>query len=380
MVPVMKRIAVLGSTGSIGRQTLEVVRSFPDKFEVVAIAGKNNIALLREQVAEFNPRLVYPDPGEISGISVRTQCLALEEMASHPDVDMVVVATAGKAGLGLTLAAIRAGKKVALANKEVLVMAGELITTEAKRNQADLYPIDSEHSAIWQCLIGEDNKEISRLILTASGGPFRQRTERQLADVTPEEALRHPTWQMGVKVTIDSATLMNKGMELIEARWLFNIPLSRIEVVIHPQSIVHSIVEFVDGSAKAQLSMPDMRLPIQYALTYPERWESPYRQEIDLGKVGLLQFEPPDLNRFPSLRLAMQAGEKGGTYPAVLSAADEVAIELFLSKRIRFTDIASLVSRTLDRHEVVNEPSLEEIMAADAWARKTAMATIGVAE
>lgn len=376
----MKRIAVLGSTGSIGRQTLEVVRAFPDKFEVVALAGKNNISLLREQAAEFNPRLVYPDPGEISGISVKTQYLSLEEMASHPDIDMVVIATSGKAGLGVTLAAIRAGKKVALANKEVLVMAGELITTEAKRNHVDLYPIDSEHSAIWQCLIGEDNKEISRLILTASGGPFRQRTEQQLADVTPEEALRHPTWQMGVKVTIDSATLMNKGMELIEARWLFNISLSRIEVVIHPQSIVHSIVEFIDGSAKAQLSMPDMRLPIQYALTYPERWESPYRQEIDLGKVGLLQFEPVDLNRFPCLRLAMQAGEKGGTYPSVLNAADEVAIELFLTKRIRFNDIAGLVSSTLDRHQVINKPSLEEIIAADAWARETAITTSGVAE
>jgi len=376
----MKRLAILGSTGSIGRQTLEVIRAFPDQLEVVALACKDNVALLREQVVEFSPRLVYPDLGKHSDMSGKTQYSSLEEVASHPDVDMVVIATAGKAGLGVTLAAIRAGKKIALANKEVLVMAGELITTEAKRNSLDLYPIDSEHSAIWQCLVGENYKEVSRLILTASGGPFRLRTEQQLADVTPEEALQHPTWQMGVKVTIDSATLMNKGMELIEARWLFGIPLSRIKVVIHPQSIVHSIVEFIDGSAKAQLSMPDMRLPIQYALTYPERWENPYRQEIDLSKVGLLRFEPVDFDRFPCLRLAMQAGEKGGTYPAVLSAADEVAIEMFLTKRIRFTDISAVVAQTLDLHEVVNTPSLEEIIEADTWARETAMATIGVPE
>ncbi|UCC60218.1 MAG: 1-deoxy-D-xylulose-5-phosphate reductoisomerase [Dehalococcoidia bacterium] len=380
MVPVMKRLAILGSTGSIGRQTLEVVRAFPDRLQVVALACGDNVPLIREQIAEFNPSLVFTNVEDVSCLSGGTQHLSLKEIASHPDVDMVIVATAGKAGLGVTLAAIRAGKKVALANKEVLVMAGKLITTEAKTNGVDLYPIDSEHSAIWQCLTGEDKEEISKLILTASGGPFRLKTEEQLDAVTPEEALKHPTWQMGVKVTIDSATLMNKGMELIEARWLFDVPLSRIEVVIHPQSIVHSIVEFIDGSSKAQLSMPDMRLPIQYALTYPDRWESPYRQEIDLGKIGLLQFEPVELNRYPCLRLAMLAGEKGGTYPAVMSAADEVAIEMFLSKRIRFTDISGLVAQTLDQHVAINEPSLEEIIAADAWARETAMASIGVAE
>ena len=376
----MKRLAILGSTGSIGRQTLEVVRSFPDKLQVVALACGENVSLLREQIREFNPSMVFTNSNEVSSIPSGTQKLPLEEIAAHPDIDMVVVATAGKAGLSVTLAAIRAGKKVALANKEVLVMAGELITTEATHNRVDLYPIDSEHSAIWQCLMGENNKEILKLILTASGGPFRLKTEDQLAAVTPEEALKHPTWQMGVKVTIDSATLMNKGMELIEARWLFGIPLSRIEVVIHPQSIIHSIVEFVDGSSKAQLSMPDMRLPIQYALTYPERWESHYRQEIDLGRVGLLQFEPVDFERYPCLSLAKQAGEKGGTYPAVLSAADEVAIELFLSKQIKFTDISALVAQTMDRHDVVNKPSLEEIIEADAWARETVKATIRVAE
>jgi 1-deoxy-D-xylulose-5-phosphate reductoisomerase len=256
----------------------------------------------------------------------------------------------------------------------VLVMAGGLVTAEAQRHEAEIMPIDSEHSAIWQCLRGEGKSGISKLVLTASGGPFRSSSAAQLAAVTPEEALNHPTWQMGKKVTIDSATLMNKGMEVIEAHWLFDIPFSRIEVVIHPQSIVHSVVEFIDGSAKAQLSLPDMRLPIQYALTYPERWEGPFRQALDFRKIGSLDFESVDLERFPCLKLAMEAGEKGGTYPAVLSAADEVAVELFLAQRIGFQDIAAVVARTLDRHQVVSHPSMEDILAADAWARETAKA------
>ena len=368
----MKRLAVLGSTGSIGRQTLEVVSAFPDRFEVVALACGENVSLLKEQVAEFKPRLVCTELAAGAKEILGATCLPLEEIASHPDVDLVVISTSGKAGLGATLAAIRAGKKVALANKEVLVMAGGIVVAEAQKYDAEIVPIDSEHSAIWQCLNGEERRTVSKLILTASGGPFRQSTLAQLAAVTPKDALNHPTWRMGTKVTIDSATLMNKGMEVIEAHWLFDIPYSQIEVVVHPQSIIHSIVEFVDGSAKAQLSLPDMRLPIQYALTHPERWESPFREGIDFGSIVSFDFEPVDLDRFPCLKLAMEAGERGGTYPAVLSAADEVAVELFLAKKIGFPDIAAVVARTLDCHEVISYPSIEDIFAADTWARETA--------
>ena len=371
MVHSVKRLAILGSTGSIGRQTLEIVRAFSERFEVVGLSGGRNIHLLEQQVAEFKPRLVFNELGQKVGETYGTCYLPLEEMAAHPDVDLVVVATSGKAGLGPTLASIRARKAVALANKEVLVAAGKIVMAEAQRNQVEIIPIDSEHSAIWQCLLGEEREDISRLILTASGGPFRLLSPQQLAAVSPEEALNHPTWQMGPKVTIDSATLMNKGMEVIEAHWLFKVPFPLIEVIVHPQSIIHSIVEFADGSAKAQLSMPDMRLPIQYALTYPERWEGHYNTKIDYKMVGALEFEEVDLDRFPCLRLAREAGERGGTYPAVLSAADEVAVGLFLDKKIGFTAIAELVARTLDEHDGVSDPSLEEILAADSWARDT---------
>ena len=376
----MKRLAVLGSTGSIGRQTLEVVSAFPDRFEVVALACGENVSLLKEQVAEFKPKLVCTELAAGVKEILGATCLPMEEIASHPDVDLVVISTSGKAGLGATLAAIRAGKKVALANKEVLVMAGGIVVAEAQKFDAEIVPIDSEHSAIWQCLNGEERRAVSKLILTASGGPFRQSTLAQLAAVTPKDALNHPTWRMGTKVTIDSATLMNKGMEVIEAHWLFDIPYSQIEVVVHPQSIIHSIVEFVDGSAKAQLSLPDMRLPIQYALTHPERWESPFREGIDFGSIVSFDFEPVDLDRFPCLKLAMEAGERGGTYPAVLSAADEVAVELFLAKKIGFPDIAAVVARTLDCHEMISYPSIEDIFAADTWARETARLGFEVAE
>lgn len=376
----MKRLAVLGSTGSIGRQTLEVVSAFPDRFEVVALACGENVSLLKKQVAEFKPRLVCTELAAGAEEILGATCLPLEEIASHPDVDLVVIATSGKAGLGATLAAIRAGKKVALANKEVLVMAGGIVVAEAQKYDAEIVPIDSEHSAIWQCLNGEERRAVSKLILTASGGPFRQSTLAQLAAVTPKDALNHPTWRMGIKVTIDSATLMNKGMEVIEAHWLFDIPYSQIEVVVHPQSIIHSIVEFVDGSAKAQLSLPDMRLPIQYALTHPERWESPFREGIDFGSIVSFDFEPVDLDKFPCLKLAMEAGERGGTCPAVLSAADEVAVELFLAKKIGFPDIAAVVARTLDCHDVISYPSIEDIFAADTWARETARLGFEVAE
>lgn len=376
----MKRLAVLGSTGSIGRQTLEVVSAFPDRFEVVALACGENVPLLKEQVAEFKPKLVCTELAAGAEENLGATRLPLEEIASHPDVDLVVIATSGKAGLGATLAAIRAGKKVALANKEVLVMAGGIVVAEAQKYDVEIVPIDSEHSAIWQCLNGEERRAVSKLILTASGGPFRQSTLAQLAAVTPKDALNHPTWRMGIKVTIDSATLMNKGMEVIEAHWLFDIPYSQIEVVVHPQSIIHSIVEFVDGSAKAQLSLPDMRLPIQYALTHPERWESPFREGIDFGSIVSFDFEPVDLDKFPCLKLAMEAGERGGTYPAVLSAADEVAVELFLAKKIGFPDIAAVVARTLDCHDVISYPSIEDIFAADTWARETARLGFEVAE
>jgi 1-deoxy-D-xylulose-5-phosphate reductoisomerase len=376
----MKRLAVLGSTGSIGRQTLEVVSAFPDRFEVVALACGENVPLLKEQVVEFKPKLICTELAAGAEEILGATCLPLEEIASHPDVDLVVIATSGKAGLGATLAAIRAGKKVALANKEVLVMAGGIVVAEAQKYDVEIVPIDSEHSAIWQCLNGEERRAVSKLILTASGGPFRQSTLAQLAAVTPKDALNHPTWRMGIKVTIDSATLMNKGMEVIEAHWLFDIPYSQIEVVVHPQSIIHSIVEFVDGSAKAQLSLPDMRLPIQYALTHPERWESPFREGIDFGSIVSFDFEPVDLDKFPCLKLAMEAGERGGTCPAVLSAADEVAVELFLAKKIGFPDIAAVVARTLDCHDVISYPSIEDIFAADTWARETARLGFEVAE
>lgn len=374
MVHGVKRLAILGSTGSIGRQTLEVVRALPQRFQVVALTGGRNLTLLKAQVREFKPKLVSTESGIKGERMPGASHLSMEEIAAHPDVELVVIATAGKAGLGPTLAAIRAGKTVALANKEVLVMAGEVVSAEAKRQGVEIMPIDSEHSAIWQCLRGEDRKDIARLILTASGGPFRSKTIRQLAEVTPEEALRHPTWQMGTKVTIDSATLMNKGMEIIEAHWLFGVSFDRIEVVIHHQSIVHSLVEFVDGSTKAQLSFPDMRLPIQYALTYPERWEGVFRSRMDYAGIGSLNFEAVDLDRFPCLRIAREAAVKGGTYPAVLCAADEVAVELFLMKKIGFPGIADLVARTLERHNGVSQPSLDDIIAADAWARDAARA------
>jgi 1-deoxy-D-xylulose-5-phosphate reductoisomerase len=363
----VKKIAILGSTGSIGRQALDVIRALPNELKVVALTGNKNLELLERQISEFQPKMfcssVKPD------ISYGGEFLSIEEIASHPEVDFVIVATAGKAGLSPTLAALKAGKTVALADKEVLVMAGEIIVREASLHQAQILPIDSEHSAIWQCLQGEENKP-QRLFLTASGGPFYHYSQSQLAEVTPEQALQHPVWKMGRKVTIDSATLMNKGLEVIEAHWLFSFPFDSIEILMHPQSIVHSMVEFTDGSLKAQLSWPDMRLPIQYALSYPRRWLNPELPRLDWDKINSLNFEPVDYDRFPCLKLAMDAGKSGGTYPAVLCAADEVAVELFLSHRISFTDIAKIVQKTLEQHRNIPQPSLEEILAADDWARE----------
>ena len=371
----MKRLAILGATGSIGRQTLEVVRSFSDQFEVVGLAAGRDAELLTKQITEFRPKLVSIESASSQERlrSPQYELLSLDELASHPDVDLVVIAISGKAGLSPTLAAIEAGKSIALATKEVLVMAGEIVTAAAKRRGVEIMPIDSEPSAIWQCLRGEE-RSVARLILTASGGPFRQFSREQLATITPQQALDHPTWRMGKKITIDSATMMNKGFEVIEAQWLFDVPMENIEIVVHPQSIVHSFVEFVDGSTKAQLSPPDMRLPIQYALFYPQRPPSELPR-LDFSDMGPLTFEAPDLEKFPCLRLALEAGRKKGTYPAVLAAADEVAVELFLEQRIGFLDIATLVEEVLEQHQSIPHPSLEEILAADAWAREKAAKT-----
>ncbi len=379
MGDLIKRLAILGSTGSIGQQALDVVRALPNRFRIVALAAGDNLDLLIKQVNEFKPDFVShfindrQDKKLQAQIAAsRCQFLSLEDIAIHPQVDTVVIATSGKVGLSPVISAVKAGKNIALANKESLVMAGEIITSEAKLSGARILPVDSEHSAIWQCLRGEE-QEVVQLILTASGGPFRGYSSAQLGRVTVEQALQHPSWKMGKKVTIDSATLMNKGLEIIEAHWLFNMAVSKIRVLIHPQSIVHSMAEFIDGSIKAQLSYPDMRLPIQYALSYPERLLNPELPRLDWSKISSLAFEQPDLKTFPCLRLAIEAGERGGTYPAVLCAADEVAVECFLSRRIKLVDIANLVERTLEQHQASSHPVVEEILAADVWAREKVM-------
>ncbi|UCH43297.1 MAG: 1-deoxy-D-xylulose-5-phosphate reductoisomerase, partial [Dehalococcoidales bacterium] len=362
----VKQVAVLGSTGSIGQQTLDIIRTFPHLFKVVGLAAGTNIDLLTRQIHEFKPELVYCKNKDTLLTDAECRFASLEEIASHPRVDTVVIATSGKSGLNPALAAVRTGKEVALANKEPLVMAGEIITTEARLNGAQILPVDSEHSAIWQCLRGERQKA-SRIILTASGGPFYNLSPDELNGVSVEQAIRHPSWQMGRKITIDCATLMNKGLEVMEARWLFDIPLDKISILVHRQSIIHSMVEFIDGSIKAQLSYPDMRLPIQYALCYPERQPNERLPRLDWDRIKELTFEPVDPDVFPCLKLAIEAGRQRGTCPAVLCAADEVAVDLFLTKRIKFTDIACLVEQTLERHETITNPSLEEILAADAW-------------
>jgi 1-deoxy-D-xylulose-5-phosphate reductoisomerase len=375
----LKRIAILGSTGSIGQQTLEVTRVFKDKFLVVGLGAGSNAELLASQIREFQPRMATfngPKTELRRSLSLDRaplpRMVTLEEMASHAEVDLVLIATSGKAGLAPTLAAIRAGKEVALANKEVLVMAGAMVMAEARKHGVRIRPVDSEHSAIWQCLKGEQKKKVTRLLLTASGGPFLRYPAKKLETITPEQALNHPTWKMGRKVTVDSATLMNKGMEVIEAHWLFGLPYSRISVVVHTESIVHSMVQFADGSIKAQLSRPDMRLPIQYAMVYPDRHFNSELPIMEWDRAMALNFEPPDLVKFPCLRLAREAGVKGGTYPAVLCAADEVAVEMFLYHRIGLLDIARLVEDALEHHRGARRPSLDEVLEADGWARRHA--------
>ncbi len=378
-----RRIALLGSTGSIGRQTLDVVRCFPEHFRVTALAARSNVSLLAQQVQEFAPMLTAcfagtPEieqeakqtiPGVVPGEE------GLLAVATHPDVDIVVAATSGLMGLTPTLAAIKAGKTIALANKETLVMAGHLVMAAAQSEGVSILPVDSEHSAIWQCLRGENTAEINRLILTASGGPFRLATLDQLRAVTVEQALDHPTWRMGPKITVDSATLMNKGLEVLEAHWLFGIPYDRINVVVHPESIIHSMVEFVDGSLKMQASLPSMHLPIQDALSYPVRLNTNGTglvSKLDWAEVARLNFETLDITRFPCFRLALEAAKRGGTYPCVLVGADEEAVALFLAGKIGFLEIAELIEAVLERHHPVAQPDVPAILEACTWARRAA--------
>jgi 1-deoxy-D-xylulose-5-phosphate reductoisomerase len=359
----VKRIAVLGSTGSIGQQTLDVVRWHPDEFEIVALVASRVSDLFDAQVAEFAPRFTC--------LTASDGTERLIDLACDPGVDLLVVATSGTVGFRPTITALSAGKPVALANKETLIMAGHLVTEAATASGAELLPIDSEHSAIWQCLQGEQPyaERVRRLALTASGGAFRDRPASSLADVSPAEALQHPTWSMGPKITIDSATLMNKGLEVIEAHWLFGLGFDHIDVVIHHQSVIHSLVEFVDGSVKAQLGLPDMRLPIQYAMAHPRRLTTPV-ERLDLAAIGQLTFASVDAAKYPCLRLAYESGRRGGTYPTVLNAANEVAVERFLDNDLGFTQIAALIDAALQVHTPTPMPTLEEVLEADRWARE----------
>ena len=378
----MKRLAILGSTGSIGRSALAVVDAHPERLKVVALAAGDNAPLLADQVHHYSPEVVAMATNE--GVDrLRAACggdtratmsggaEGLVAVATHPSVDIVICASSGTAGLEAVLAAIGAGKTIALANKEVLVMAGALVTAAARRHNVSILPVDSEHNAVHQCLHGRNEREIRRLILTASGGPFRDLTAEQLQRVTPDQALRHPTWQMGRKITIDSATLMNKGLEVIEAHWLFGVGADQIEVVIHPQSIVHSMVELVDGSVIAQLGVTDMRLPIQYACSYPERWDGAL-PSLDLSKAGRLEFHPPDHQRFPCLGLAYRALRAEGTLAVVLNAANEVAVAAFLDGRLGFAAIPTVIERTMNAHTVEGVSTVETVRRVDTWGRNYA--------
>jgi 1-deoxy-D-xylulose-5-phosphate reductoisomerase len=372
------RLAILGSTGSIGQQTLDVVRELPEHFSVVALAAGTNLDALEEQVREFSPSLVSTsqqcDAARFAPCHVLCEDEGLRAVATHPDADLVVIATTGHSAMVPTLEALDAGKQIALANKEVVVCAGEILIPRADAAGIEIRPIDSEHSAIWQCLKARGTTDdIAKITLTASGGALRDLPVVDLPTVTAEQALAHPNWVMGAKVTIDSATLMNKGLEVIEAHWLFRTDYDQIDVVIHPQSLVHSMVTFVDGSTMAQLGIPDMRVPIQYSLTYPDRIVSTDRH-LDLLNMGKLEFAPPDHQRFPALNLAYKAGRAGSTYPTILSAVDEVAVNAFLNNRITFGAITSLVERALDAHSPVSGAvTLESIHDADEWARRTAL-------
>jgi 1-deoxy-D-xylulose-5-phosphate reductoisomerase len=380
----VKKISVLGATGSIGRNTLEIARRFQHQLKIVALAAGRNAALLADQISQFEPEIAAVLDADTADRlkallprGCKTDILngseGYQAVAAAVSSDMLVSAVVGAAGLEPTLAAIAAGKDIALANKETLVMAGRIVMREAAKNKTKVLPVDSEHSAIFQCLEGNRRDELDKIYLTASGGPFLGRDPDTFGRITPEDALRHPNWQMGRKITIDSATLMNKGLEVIEARWLFDVTLDQIEVIIHPQSIVHSMVAYQDGSVMAQLGVPDMKVAIAYALSYPQRL--PLRQQLPaFAEAAALTFQAPDDNAFPCLGLAFAACEKGATMPAVLNAANEVAVEAFLAHAIGFDEIATIVETTMQRHETTAEPELEAIIAADAWARQTAQA------
>ena len=375
----MKRLSILGSTGSIGKNTLEVISNHPDKFRVVALAVGSNIKLLAEQINIFNPEVVvvfdegsakelkkdYPDLKVLSGEE------GLVEVSTLDNVDMVVSAIVGSPGLAPTYAAVKAGKDIALATKEALVMAGKVIMSEAAKNNVKILPVDSEHSAVFQCLEGREMKDVKKIILTASGGAFLRKEKADLENVTPADALKHPNWDMGRKITIDSATLMNKGLEVIEAFWLFGVPLEKIGVIIHPQSIIHSMVEFIDGGVIAQLSLPDMKGPIAYALSYPDRFGD-VLEPMNLAEIGKLTFEDPDMEKYRSLTLTFDALKAGGTMPCVLNAANEMAVAAFLDEKIGFMDIYRVVSDTMDAHKVTGGDTIEEVVDASDWAMRKA--------
>ena len=383
----MKKLAILGSTGSIGTQTLDVVREHPDRFEVYAICAHRSVDKLVEQARDFRPEAVcIADESLYDELKQKLQAAlgadaemmkvwagadAIAEMVTMPSIDIVVAAMVGYAGLRPTMEAIRAGKTIALANKETLVVAGELICALAEQYHAPILPVDSEHSAIFQSLVGEDHSEIEKILLTASGGPFRTWTLDQISRAKAADALRHPNWDMGAKITIDSASMMNKGFEVIEAKWLFGVDVEKIEVLVHPQSIVHSAVQFTDGAVKAQLGAPDMRLPIQYALTFPERLGASFPR-LDLFKTANLTFEKPDLERFPNLRLAYEAMHRGGNMPCVLNAANEVVNLAFREGKMGFLEMSDVIGKTMDKTTFVSEPSYEDYVASDADARRIA--------
>ena len=379
----MKNVVLLGSTGSIGTSAVKVVEDLPERLRLVALAAGNNSELLLEQTRKHQPAAIaINDPAKVQDLreTLSTACEVfsgpegLLKLATLPGADIVLIAIVGTAGLQPALAAIRAGKDIAVASKEILVMAGEIVMREARKFGVRVLAVDSEHSAIFQCLDGKPAASVRKLWLTASGGPFRDAKlwpKEKFAEISVERALKHPSWVMGRKITIDSATLFNKGLEMIEARWLFDIEMARVGVVVHPQSIVHSMVEFVDGSLLAQLSTPDMCLPIQYALTYPDRAASD-RVQTNFPKLGNLTFEEPDPERFPAITLARRAGEVGGTLPAVLNAANVIAVEAFVNRKISFPQITETVHRTMEAHQVVAHPTLEQILAADGWARQQA--------
>lgn len=381
----MKQIAILGSTGSIGTQTLDVVRQHPDAFSVYALSANRSVDLLIQQALEFNPvvvciadkRYYQPLRDALSDLPIRVMAgeEAIAEMVTMPAIDVVVAAMVGYAGLLPTMQAIRAKKTIALANKETLVVAGEIICRLAQRYKVPILPVDSEHSAIFQSLVGEEVQSIEKLLLTASGGPFRTFTYEQMQHVTAAQALKHPNWEMGAKITIDSASMMNKGFEVIEARWLFDIPVEKIQVLVHPQSVIHSAVQFVDGSVKAQLGTPDMRIPIQYALTYPARWLSDVPR-LDLFAVKQLTFEEPDMQRFPNLRLAYEAMEKGGNMPCILNAANEVVNLAFREEKCGFLQMSDVIAKTMERTAFIAEPTYEDYVLTDTEARKIATETL----